>query len=739
MKKAYTCEIDRIFTDRARYVVPPFQRNYVWTGAKWDLLWQDILACVARPDRGNHFLGVIVLQDDDTVEIGQPKSTFVVDGQQRLTTIQILIAAIRSAGQRMGLTALVERTQDLTYIDRDINQPKLVPPLADTEGFTLAIGGAVAAKKTADEPTHVQAYRWYTRCIRDWLATQPDPADALARLLDIVTKRLYVVVADLHDHDDPQAIYERLNSGGEPLRASELIRNHILHRCRRQGIPVAEAYAQYWEGLDDGAWYVRAPGSTEADIDVFLRSFLILETRTEVPERQLFPPFRDYVATQEDDLRGMLSRIVESAALFRRIRTGTGLLPHERRFVDRMRASSIYAFMPVVMHLFSTYSAEQRRPALDALESYVLRRIICGKPSRSYPGLVAPLLRALTPEADPGRVVSEFLADPNRDWPTDAAVRTAIETWNAYGRSRLAKELLLLAEQQYSGRHAEPIAFAPHDLSVEHLLPQAWRETEWPVHAADEEQAAAERNARNRLLPTLGNLTVITPDLNGSMGNRAWAEKYPALTGNSRLRINQALPATFAGSADILRRGQFLADLLVAALVPPARPGRSRAGGEGTPVGGRGDRDSRGPEEETAFAADVDATDPTGLGDGLVDAAADAEAEAVTEADADTELEADTEVEVDTDADADAEDADADADDDSRTDAGTSPVGFAAQIRAALAEAGGPLTFIELAAATGLSRWRIRRRLSQRTISGVSTTIKDGMIAGKLKPRRPAP
>lgn len=724
MKKAYTCEIDRIFSDRARYVVPPFQRNYVWTGAKWDLLWQDVLACAARPDRGNHFLGAIVLQDDDTVEIGHPKSTFVVDGQQRLTTIQILIAAIRSAAEQAGLAALVERTLDLTYIDRDVTQPKLVTALADAEGFALAIGGSAAAtRRSNDEPTHVQAYRWFLRCIRDWLATQPDPADALPRLLDIVTKRLYVVVADLHDHDDPQAIYERLNSGGEPLRASELIRNHILHRCRRQGIPVTEAYAQYWESLDDGAWYVRAPGSTEAEIDVFLRSYLILETRTEVSERQLFPPFRDYVATQEDDLRGMLGRIVESAELFRRLRTGAGLLPHERRFAERMRAAGVYAFMPVVMHLFATYSPDQRRPALDALESYVLRRIICSRPSRNYPGMVVPLLRALTPEADPGAVVSEYLAA--RGWPTDAAVRDAIETWNAYGRRRLAKELLLLAEQQYSGRHAEPIVFASPDLSVEHLMPQAWREEEWPVDAATEEEAMRERADRKRYIPTLGNLTVITPDLNGAMGNRSWAEKYPALTRHSRLRINQVLPATFASAADIRRRGAFLAELIVAALVAPPGTGQARADGGPPPASADGvlsERPSGEPTATTVVAAGTDTgDDPVGSGDLLDD----------TEVDTDPDTETDTDVDPDT-------DAEADGDEGARADAAGS-TGFAARIRAALAEAGGALTYIELAEATGLPRSRIRKRLQRRTISGVVPTIKNGMIAGKLRPRRPAP
>ena len=736
MKKAYTCEIDRIFSDRARYVVPPFQRNYVWTGAKWDLLWQDVLACAARPDRGNHFLGAIVLQDDDTVEIGHPKSTFVVDGQQRLTTIQILIAAIRSAAEQAGLAALVERTLDLTYIDRDVTQPKLVTALADAEGFALAIGGSAAAtRRSNDEPTHVQAYRWFLRCIRDWLATQPDPADALPRLLDIVTKRLYVVVADLHDHDDPQAIYERLNSGGEPLRASELIRNHILHRCRRQGIPVTEAYAQYWESLDDGAWYVRAPGSTEAEIDVFLRSYLILETRTEVSERQLFPPFRDYVATQEDDLRGMLGRIVESAELFRRIRTGAGLLPHERRFAERMRAAGVYAFMPVVMHLFATYSPDQRRPALDALESYVLRRIICSRPSRNYPGMVVPLLRALTPEADPGAVVSEYLAA--RGWPTDAAVRDAIETWNAYGRRRLAKELLLLAEQQYSGRHAEPIVFASPDLSVEHLMPQAWREEEWPVDAATEEEAMRERADRKRYIPTLGNLTVITPDLNGAMGNRSWAEKYPALTRHSRLRINQVLPATFASAADIRRRGAFLAELIVAALVSPPDAGPARSGGDGAgpgvPVGVRGERAPGEPTAEAPARTAAEAgDDQVGAGDLLDDPDAEVEVDAESEADSDTDPDADT------DADADAN-ADADADADGARPDARERTGFAARIRAALADAGGPLTYLELADATGLPRSRIRWRLQQRTISGVAPTIKNGMIAGKLKPRRPTP
>lgn len=711
MKKAYTCDIDRIFSDRARYVVPPFQRNYVWTGAKWDLLWQDILTCTARPDRGNHFLGAIVLQDDDTVEIGQPKSTFVVDGQQRLATIQVLIAAIRSAAESKNLRPLMERTQDLIYLDGKATQPKLVTALVDADGFALAIAGALpAVGRVADEPTHVQAYRRFSQCIAGWLDTQSDPAAALAALLDTVTKRLYVVVADLHDYDDPQAIYERLNSGGEPLRASELIRNHILHRCRRQGIPVTEAYAQYWESLDDGAWYAKAPGSTEADIDVFLRSYLILETRAEVSERQLFPPFREYVAAHEDNLRGMLARIVESAALFRRIRAGAGLEPHERQFADRMRASGIYAFMPVVMHLFSHYTAAQRRPALDALESYVLRRVICSRPSKGYADMVAPLLRVLTPSAEPGTVVVDYLSGPRRGWPTDPQVRSAIENWNAYdfGRRRLAKELLLLAERQYSGRHAEPIAFGTQDLSVEHLMPQAWRETEWPVRAATEEEAARERAARKRSLPTLGNLAVVTPDLNAFMGNRAWAEKFPALTGSSRLRINQVLPRTFGDAADIRQRGLFLADLIVAALRPPAAAtGRSRSAEEPEARSGvASELEASLVDEEVPTLGDDDDADDDGdgAGDLLDDAASEADA-ADEAASPDGDL--------------------------------TTQLGFAAQLRAALTDAAGALTYLELADATGLSRARVRKRLQQRTVSGISTTIKDGVIAAKLKPRRP--
>ncbi len=378
MDDAYKCDLRDLLLDRIRFVVPPFQRRYVWTATEWGRLWDDLIDTAGAADATAHFLGAIVLQRAHE-RAGEPKIRRVVDGQQRLTTVQLLLAAVRNVATGRGLDDIAHQVGELIA-----NRPagpghelKIVSSLGDQEAFRLAMTTSTPAAGLAEPP--VQAYRYFVGRVASLAGYGRSGADALRRLVDVVGRGVYVVVMDLSDRDDPQAIYERLNSGGAVLRPSELIRNHVFYQCDRQGLVPEQMYEEYWAEFDDGYWFDGALPTSSTRLDRMLRAFLIMETEDNVPIGKLFRIFRDYLTRHEGNLRAGLARIARYGDIFTGLDTGTGLDPYESEFVDRLRIVESTVLTPVLLRLFGEFEPTQRRPALTVLESYLLRRELSGQ------------------------------------------------------------------------------------------------------------------------------------------------------------------------------------------------------------------------------------------------------------------------------------------------------------------------------------------------------------------------
>ena len=272
--------------------------------------------------------------------------------------------------------------------------------------------------------------------------------DVLDRLFDALGDDVYLVVMELGESDDPQAIYERLNSGGAILRASELVRNHILQQCEREGLPQLQMYEDYWADFDDGYWFDSKTRQSPTRLDHLLRTYLIMETRADVPMPQLFSRFRTYIASRRGRLRPTLAQISRYGQIFTSIETGAGLEPYESEFLARLRAIDSTVLTPVLLRLFGEYDSRRRRPALAAIESYLLRRHLCGLAPRSHGDLVGPLLKQLVRGADPGTVVRDHLAARTGKsvWPSDDEVRRQARVRPIYvpGRGNGAVQLMLM-------------------------------------------------------------------------------------------------------------------------------------------------------------------------------------------------------------------------------------------------------------------------------------------------------
>lgn len=264
--------LSELFDQQRLHVVPLFQRPYVWSKEKqWEPLWDDIadraLAVIEQKQADDrrplppHFLGAIVTSQVRTYGREIDKRD-VIDGQQRLTTLQVLLAAFRDFMAEKDASlhdALVRLTQNAGVMANAEEQHKVWPTNADRSVFNSVMTAKSAEALSAEfplvrrkwqrkpdpRPPLVEAYLFFHGAVTGFCSSAPDGAyfaDGADALFEALRRHIQLVHIDLDDDDDPQVIFETLNARGEPLLPSDLIRNFLFLRATRQKKDVAEIY-----------------------------------------------------------------------------------------------------------------------------------------------------------------------------------------------------------------------------------------------------------------------------------------------------------------------------------------------------------------------------------------------------------------------------------------------------------------------------------------------------------------
>ena len=552
-----------LFQKEVRYTIPPFQRPYVWSqDDQWEPLWEDVRNVAenyleelerssnngveAEQKTSPHFLGAVVLKQVPTAakDIDQRE---VIDGQQRVTTLQLLLDAIQQICEESDqpylkrvarrLAKLVTNDEELIG-DDELHIFKLWPTRGDREAFRHAMDNGLAVNDFEDSLI-VQAHEFFQLQVRKWLDDSAGPIEPKIDALEAAaTSMLQMVVIDLSPQDDPNLIFETLNARGTPLEQSDLIKNFVLSRERdRQG--------DIWGNLDDGWWRreVRQGRLFRPRLDMLLNYWLAMRTGSEVSPSRVFDVFRSYVDGQE--VHAVMSGVKQDLVHYRDFESTRGRSPEEKSFyyhVDIMQARVI---TPVLLLLLSA-EAKARIRAFSALESFLVRRMVCRQTTKDYNRLVLELASRLKEsgldKAD--AVTAEFLKEQTayaREWPSDEAVADALGSSPLYrlltrGRLRLVLEGVE-RRLRSSGKAEQPAV--PTNLTIEHLMPVGWRQEEWPLPEGVATDAATYR--RNTLIHSIGNLTLATQKLNSSMSNDPWASKRDELQEHSVLLLNNEL------------------------------------------------------------------------------------------------------------------------------------------------------------------------------------------------------
>ncbi|QHC68924.1 DUF262 domain-containing protein (plasmid) [Rathayibacter sp. VKM Ac-2759] len=535
-----------VFFAPQRFVLPLFQRPYVWSAElQWEPLWQDITRLVEvvseRPE-ATHFMGAIVLQQQQ-VPLGELQAWSVIDGQQRLTTLQLLLDALHAeltirdwapiAGQ---VVDLVENSEAFRSTPED--QFKLWPTNRDRASFSAVMRATPPVVHHGFEQSRlVQGHQYFTDAIATWLDAAENPQRAARTLVAAITTKLQLVVIQLQADEDAQEIFETLNARGTPLSAADLIKNFVFQRLNASAAATEQAYQQWWAQFETPFWEteVRAGRLIYTRSSLFLTQWLTARTMREIPAREVFTAFKRYAS---DPASGGVERLLpEIHAAATRYREFTeqallrdGLLSRLALFVYRTGTLDSELAKPLLIWLGEPEQADipaaERDRLLAVLESWFVRRALVRAPSQGANRFLLDLLTHLLsqPHERIAATAETFLTKQSSGvgfWPDDADVLHELSTVQAYKRFRRARLRMILeaVEDHLRGypdghRYGEgPVARGTH--TIEHIMPQEWR-ANW---GGLSEHADADRD---RIVQTLGNLTLATQPLNSRLSNAGW-------------------------------------------------------------------------------------------------------------------------------------------------------------------------------------------------------------------------
>ncbi|KPG01222.1 hypothetical protein IP86_04985 [Rhodopseudomonas sp. AAP120] len=539
--------IDKLFGKEVHYAVPLYQRPYVWNEHdQWRPLWDDLQPLAEMVADGKqsraHFMGASV-QEPIPVPAGATETRRVIDGQQRLTTLQMLLKAFRDVASARGHAPHAQaidgllRNSDPLITDAP-KRLKLWPTRTDQQDYqhVMDVASPDELKQALGRPgasyplkNHniANAYLFFHKEIDAWfVADEADIASRVKGLYGAIRDQLRLVVIDLDDKDDAQAIFETLNARGAPLLSADLVKNSLLGQLPPND--AAEAYRKYWQSFDsDGAFWRELIGrghAQRARIETFLQHALTLLMGKIVSAGHLYNAYLEYSETPAAGTAlDMLKRFKRLGDIYRR------LLEPQRddrleRFFYRLHTLDVVTAWPFILALYDRH--EERpdavREVLIDLETYLVRRMVCRLSTRGYGTVFAALTNVVIAVQDDvvAAVRTALLkgeAEVDR-MPSDVEFEHA---WTAYqlyeNLTRPRMRLLLEAMEEALRTEFAEETGAPRNLTIEHVMPQGWRE-HWPLSV----DGSAEQ--RDRIVQTIGNLTLLTKKFNPYQSNRPWID-----------------------------------------------------------------------------------------------------------------------------------------------------------------------------------------------------------------------
>ncbi|MBK0371487.1 DUF262 domain-containing protein [Streptomyces sp. RB110-1] len=568
MQAKETLFADLIQGRAQQFQVPLYQRTYSWTEKQLRQLWTDILEQAELLESGEkastHFLGSVVLAPSPQNEATFPR-WLVVDGQQRLTTLSLALAAIRDHIAD-GEPDEAERIDEEYLINKRKNGSdrfRLLPTQADRAQFAAYVRGPLSEQ--AADGAVAAAYGFFRRKLVE--AADPAAPQDVLRIEEAITSRLTLVAVTAERADNVHRIFESLNNTGLKLSQADLLRNYLFMRLPTRGERI---YETYWLPLQDSL--------SNDELEQLMWLQLVLDGDDRVRRQDLYAAQQQRFErgeVSEAEIEAYIKELYRRGALFRRllhpeVEPNAAVRAHLHR-LDTWQAQVTY---PALMLLLDRRecrdlnSADTAR-AMSYIESFLVRRMMCRVPTNNLNRIFQAVPGQLPLDMPVADGLHQLLSAENRFWPDDDELREKVRTapFYKFGRGHQRKMVLQRLEESYE--HPEPVDFATAQLTIEHVMPQSPGDEWLRILSQDVVDGESAKDLHSRLQHTLGNLTLTA--VNAELSNHPFERKQGLLQG-SHLEMNRRIATTERWGADEIRaRADELADRAIALWPAPLR------------------------------------------------------------------------------------------------------------------------------------------------------------------------
>lgn len=496
--QANETRLSKILEGQNQYVIPLFQRTYSWDTKEWNVLWDDLIELLDSESPRTHFIGSIVSMPTVSVPEGVAKY-LLIDGQQRITTIFILLTLLRDKARESGEDRLAEEIANTllvnTYQDGD-DHFKLMPTQVDRVAYKALINNT-------DRVQDSQIQRAHDFLSRKINQRKPD----LRKFKELIRTNLSLVSIVLDPDDNPHLVFESLNAKGRPLTQADLIRNYFFMRVHTN--QQEEIYTLYWQPMQTDL------GNSLTE---YIRHYLT-RRGTVIKQSDVYQVLKDDVSVS--NALTYLQELAYYAKLYKKLLDPASEPEVSiRTYLQRLNRIEVTTAYPLLLNLYAEYDSQKLTAMefvsmLQTLENYLIRRFVCGyatnQLNKIFPGVYAFIVRSSV-----GMVEGLKQALQTKGYPKDSEVMLRFKDARLYGSGdRLTKTKLILETLEKKYGHKERVS--SDNLTVEHIMPQtltSW----WQKHLGTDWQ-----DTHELLLHTIGNLTLTA--YNSELSNDTFSVK----------------------------------------------------------------------------------------------------------------------------------------------------------------------------------------------------------------------
>lgn len=512
--KANEINLNRFLSQSdTQFIIPVYQRNYDWSHHQCKQLLDDILEIGTNSKKNAHFIGSIVYVHDDVYSASGIRELTTIDGQQRLTTLTLIYLVIYRLAKTLGNEQLFNKINETYLINKfaaDEEKLKLKP----TENNNRALKYLLRSDKQEE-------YSDFSRLIDNFNYFKSRILEEnYEAVLTGISKLMFVEISLDRDKDDPQRIFESLNSTGLELSQADLIRNYILMGLKRKS--QNKIYENYWEHIEQLS---KDESTNSSKVSDYIRDYLTLENKKIPNKNKVYHEFKEKYPTStvevlEDILTPIKKLVKHYNKLLNPAHEPDNDIRQQLQYINRLEINVAYPFLLKVYDDYSTgvISKQTFIEVLELIQAFTWRRFIIGLPTNALNKIFMRLYEDIDSQNYLASIQLALLKKKgSQRFPRNKEVVNTLREKDMYGIKPKNRVYFLERLENYRNKELVKID-GNSDITIEHIFPQN-PEPKWKIELGEEEYNFIKENYLN----TIANLTL--SGNNGKLGNKKFLSK----------------------------------------------------------------------------------------------------------------------------------------------------------------------------------------------------------------------